>query len=146
MGDRYSNQFRLTGMGDNRYWVGPKEKKPLYADVWGELDYTLFEPLEGHFIYVAPRGFRILERQSIADLRLEKTLPLGSRRMALSLDVFNLFRCEAKTEVNGLLNHSAYHWRFGVEEWEGVPANERHEATLDRVRPQTLRLGAILYF
>jgi hypothetical protein len=133
-------------MGDNRYWVGPKQKKPPNLDVWGELDYTLFEPLEGHFIYVAPRGFRILERQSIADLRLEKTLPLGSRRMAVSLDVFNLLRCEAKTEVNGLLNHSAHHWRFGVEEWGDVPANERHEATLDRVRPQTVRLGAIVYF
>jgi len=145
-GDHYSHRFRLTGLGAHRYWVGPKGSRPTNLEVWGELDYSLLEPLEGHFIYVAPRGFRMLERQSIADLRLEKTFLVGGRRLAASVDVFNLLRCEAKTEVNGLLNHSAFYWQLGVDEWGGIPSNERHQATLDRVRPQTVRLGAVVYF
>jgi len=144
-GDHYSLRYRLTAMGANRYWVGPRGYVPEYVKVLGEIDYRLAEPLEGHHVFIGPRGQRELERQSIADLRLEKTFQLRGRTLGASLDVFNLFRCEAKTRVTDLVNHSPYHWRKGQTEWGDIPPNERYGATLERVRPQTIRIGLIAF-
>jgi hypothetical protein len=145
-GDHYSLRYRLTAMGANRYWVGPRGYIPEYLEVIGEIDYTMAAPLEGHHVFIGPRGQRELERQSIADLRMEKTFQLRGHLLAASLDVFNLFRCEAKTRVTDLVNHSPYHWRKDQVEWGGIPPNERYGATLERVRPQTVRIGLMAFF
>jgi hypothetical protein len=146
-GDHYSSRFRLSGMGVNRYWIGPKGSTPQYLPVFGELDYRLVEPLEGHTVFVGQRGLKELERQSITDLRVEKSFRIGGYRMAATLDVFNLFRCEAIAQKNNLVNHSPFDWRLDPEEgWGGVEPNERYGVPLDRVKPQTIRLGLVTYF
>ena len=105
----------LSGMGLSRYWVGPGGPIPQYLEVHGEIDHHLVEALEGHTVFIGPRGQLELERQSI-------------------------------TEKNNMINHSPYNWQVDVEEWGGIPSEERYGATLDRVRPQTVRLGLMAYF
>jgi len=145
-GDHYPLRYRLSGLGVNRYWVGPRGTVPEYLKVVGEIDYQLVKPLEGHNVFIGPRGQLELERQSITDLRLEKTFSVGGRRLAATLDVFNLFRCEAITEKNNMINHSPYHWRRDQAEWGDIPPNQRFGVALDRVRPQTIRLGLMALF
>jgi hypothetical protein len=145
-GDHYLLRYRLSGMGVNRYWVGPKGTVPGHTKVLGEIDYRLVKPLEGHNVIIGPRGQLELERQSITDLRLEKTFRIGGRRLAATLDIFNLFRCEAIAEKNNMINHAPYHWRGDKVEWGDIPPNQRFGVALDRVRPQTIRLGLMAYF
>lgn len=148
-GDHFSLRYRLTAMGVNRYWIGPRPTgtNDAYLQVHGELDYQLLQALEGHMPFVGTRGLKELERQSITDLRFEKAFWLGGRRLAATLDVFNLFRCEAITRRNNLVNHAPFNWRLNLgDDWGGVRENERYGVPLNRVRPQTIRLGIVAYF
>jgi hypothetical protein len=64
------------------------------------VDYQLMWPLEGHDIYVGPRGLPTLRGGSVLDLRLERMFRYRDLQLAGSLDSFNFFSSEAITELN----------------------------------------------
>jgi hypothetical protein len=113
-----------------------------------EVDYKLMAPLEGHFMYLGPRGRPTLERQSILDVRLERMFRWGSRNFSMSLDVFNLFRCESITQLNTLANNGPDYGFSSTQSMFAPPLepNQYYQAPQSRVSPQSVRLGFAAYF
>lgn len=149
-GDHYSPQFRLYGLGFFNYRVNTgamtQSGIPEYSGV--EVDYKLMAPLEGHFVYLGPRGKPVLEGQSILDIRVERMFRARGRDWSISLDVFNLLRNEAITQLNTLANNGP-DYGFGVAQSMFAPAlepNQYYQAPQARVKPQSLRLGLAVYF
>jgi hypothetical protein len=132
-GDRYSRRFRISAVDEGG---GPRF-----------LDPQLIEALEGHMIFIGPRGRWWLERQSVADMSLEKSFSIGRRLVSATVDIFNLFRCEAVTERNGLVNHRPIYWNSNLgDKWNGVLTKDRFGSILARVAPQTVRVGVTVHF
>ncbi len=156
-GDHYSPRFRLSGMGFYRYRanagaltrVGGFGVARSPGDI---LDYKFFWPMEGHNIFVGPRGEPQLERRANVDLRLERRFELREVDLALSLDLFNVFGVAAPEELNTMVNHGKNYYYFMEQQYVPgtgvyrIPANQFYQAVLDRVPPRTLRLGVIAYF
>ena len=137
-GDRYSARFRLSALDVVGYRTGWS---------WEILDPLLLEGQEGHLAFIGRRGHRRLERQATTNVSLEKSFNLGGWLMSATVDVFNLFRCEAVTEKNGLTNHQAVYWYPHLgDTWAGVRTKDRYGSVLARVPPQTVRLGMVVYF
>jgi len=132
-GDRYSRYFRISAVDEGG---GPRS-----------LDPQLIESLEGHMILIGPRGYWRLERQATTNLSLEKSFNFGGRVVSATMDVFNLFRCEAVTEKNALVNHKPVYWTSNLGyKWAGIYTKDRLGSVLSRVPPQTVRLGVVVYF
>jgi len=149
-GDHYSPQWRLYGLGFFHYKVGTgallKGGMPQYPGQ--EVDFQLLWPLEGHDIFVGPRGKPVLERRNILDLRLERGFLLRGRELSVSLDAFNVFRNEAITKLNTMVNNGPdYGYRTSYSIFSpGIAPNQYYEAPQERVPPRSLRLGMTWYF
>jgi hypothetical protein len=149
-GDHYSPRFRLFGFGSFRYFVGTGG---LVAggdtEFQGEeVDYKLMWPLEGHYVFVGPRGRPTVDSQSLLDLRLERIFDVRGRSLAVSLDVFNIWSSEAITSVNTIVNNGP-DYGFGKKYsmfGPGIEPNQFYQAVQERVRPRTIRLGVAWYF
>jgi hypothetical protein len=68
--------------------------------------------------------------------------------LSVSLDVFNLLRNEAITELNTMVNNGPDYgfkktYSLFVPE---IDPNTYYQAPLERVPPQTFRLGVAVYF
>ncbi len=149
-GDHYSPRFRLYGIGFFRYFVGTGALTSGGGTVFEgeEVDYKLMWPLEGHYVFVGPRGSPTMDRQSLLDLRLERTFDFRGREMAVSLDVFNIWSSEAVTSLNTIVNNGP-DYGFSTSYSLFVPniePNQFYQAVQERVRPRTVRLGAAWYF
>jgi hypothetical protein len=149
-GDHYSPRFRLYGLGSFRYFIGTGALTPGGGTEFEgeELDYKFMWPLEGHYVFVGPRGRPTMERQSILDVRLERFFNVRGHQLAASLDVFNIWGSEAVTSLNTIVNngpdygYSQYQSMFG----SGIQPNQFYQAVQERVRPRTIRVGATWYF
>jgi hypothetical protein len=149
-GDHYSPRFRLYGFGSFRYFVGTGALTAGGETEFEgeEVDYKLMWPLEGHHIFVGPRGRPTVERQSLLDLRLERIFNVQGQNLAVSLDVFNIWASEAVTSVNTVVNNGP-DYGFGKNYsmfGPGIEPNQFYQAVQERVRPRTVRLGAAWYF
>lgn len=149
-GDHYSPRFRLYGIGFFRYFVGTGALKAGGETEFRgeEIDYKLLWPLEGHYVFVGPRGRPTMERQSMLDIRLERLFRVRGYDLAVSLDVFNLWGSEAVTSLNTIVNNGP---NYGYSTSQsmftpGIEPNQYYEAVQERVRPRTFRLGAAWYF
>ena len=149
-GDHYSPRFRLYGLGFFTYRLntGGMTQSGIPERPGDELDYKLMAPLEGHFVYLGPRGRPHMERQSVLDLRMEKMFTFRGMDWALSLDVFNVFREEAIIRLNTIANNGP---DYGYSESQSMfaPAlepNQYYLAPQERVSPQTVRIGLAAYF
>ncbi|MGH7475923.1 MAG: TonB-dependent receptor [Longimicrobiales bacterium] len=129
-GDHFSPRFTISSIGLNRYQIhrGP------------ELDYQFFWPLEGHNVFVGPRGLPTLRRRAILDLHLEREVPGFFENVVVSFDLFNVANSDAITRVNTSVNEGRNYFDF-LPPVPGVDRNEYYRAVLERVRPRTLRLG-----
>jgi len=138
-GDHYSPRFRLYGLGFFNYRIntGAMTQSAIPEYRGNDLDYALMGPLEGHYIYLGPRGRPTLERQSILDVRLERMFRAGGRDWSISLDVFNLLRSEAITQLNTIPNNGP-DYGFGASQSMFAPpleSNQYYQAPQGRVHP-----------
>lgn len=149
-GDHYSPQFRLYGLGFFRYKVetgalmpGGQAEKP-----GKEIDYKLLWPLEGHDVYIGPRGLPELPERFSLDLRVERTFELRDRTMSVSLDLFNAMRSRAVTRLNTMVNNGPdYGFRNSQSMFgPGIAPNQYYKAIEERVPPRSLRLGLSFWF
>lgn len=153
-GDHYSPRFRLSGLGFYRYKVGAgaSGQRGVPALPGEEIPYSLITGLEGHYVFVGPRGQPQLRRRANLDLRLERMMNVGATRLGVSLDVFNVFGFETIQEVNTMVNNGRdyYSWAGGSGVFGGdgprVAPNQYYGAVLERVPPRVLRLGVRSYF
>jgi len=149
-GDHYSPQFRLYGLGAFYYRVGtgPLKLNGLPTYPGQEVDYALLYPLEGHEIFVGERGLRILHGHSSFDVRAEKLFDYGDHQLAVSVDIFNLFRNRGVTKLNTAVNNGP---DYGYPPNPNplaprIAPNQYFQAPQERVPPRLLRLGAAFYF
>lgn len=149
-GDHYSPQFQLAGLGFFHFRVGTGplglNGLPMYPGQ--ELDYALMYPLQGHEVFVGPRGLPKLTSRSNLDVRVERLFEYGGRELSVSIDIFNLFRNRSITKLNTEVNNGPdYGFRntqslFGT----GIAPNQYFQAPQERVAPRALRLGVAWYF
>ena len=149
-GDHYSPQWRLYGLGFFSYKVGTGPLMPGgQAQFPGqEVDYALMGSLEGHDVFVGPRGKPVLEGRNVLDLRLERVFRVWGRDLSATLDAFNVFRNEAITRLNTMVNNGPdYGYRTSQSLFApGIAPNQYYEAPQERVSPRFLRLGGVWYF
>ena len=108
----------------------------------------LLYPLEGHDIYVGPRGKWTLERRNVLDLRLERMFRYRGKELSVSLDMFNVLRNEAITKLNTMVNNGPdYGYRTSYSMFSpGIAPNQYYEAPQERVVPRSVRVGVAAYF
>lgn len=149
-GDHYSPRFQLYGLGFFRYKVDTGALlKGLRTERPGqELDYMLLWPLEGHEVFVGPRGRPTLPGQSILDLRAERMFVWRGRDLSISADVFNVLGSRSITELNTMVNNGPdYGFPVSYSLFSpGIAPNQYYQAPQRRVAPRTLRLGVAAYF
>ncbi len=149
-GDHYSPQWRLYGLGFFTYRVGTGALRQdgLTERQGEEIDYQLLSPMEGHNVFVGPRGHWTMERRSNLDIRLERMFRYRGRDLAVSLDVFNVLRSEAITQLNTMVNNGPdYGFRTSYSLFSsGILPNQYYKAAQDRVAPRSFRLGVSAYF
>jgi hypothetical protein len=149
-GDHYSPRFRLYGLGFFTYRVntGAMTATGIPERHGDELDYRLLWPMEGHNIFVGPRGRPTLEARNFLDLRLERMFSFGGHELAVSLDWFNIFRSEAITRLNTMVNNGP-DYGFGQSYSlfsSGISPNQYYKAAQERVAPTRVRLGLAFLF
>jgi len=150
-GDHYSPRFRLSGLGSSVYRVGtgassgpPRWTTSSQGQV---LDYAFFWPLEGHWIYVGPRGAPQFRRRANLDLRVDRMFFVRGYDLALSVDLFNLTDEQSITRLNTMVNNGSLAWQQRQTTMFGrVPSNQYYQAPQERVPPRSLRLGLTVYF
>jgi hypothetical protein len=148
-GDHYSPQFELAGLGFFHFKVGTgalkadgQPEKP-----GEELDYALLYPLQGHDVFVGPRGLPKLTSRSNLDVRVERMFDYGGRELSVSVDVFNLFRNRSITSLNTRVNNGPdYGFRTTQSLFAGIAPNQYFKAPQERVAPRAVRLGVSWYF
>jgi hypothetical protein len=136
-GDHFSPQFTITRAGGYRYRThyGNRDLHPAFA-----------EHLEGHRIYLGPRGRPQYEARGLVDIRLERSMTLFDRsNWHVTLEMFNIVNMATITRVNTSANRGRNYYHFLGPNRDGilhsVDPNEYYKAVLERVPPRTLRLG-----
>ncbi len=149
-GDHYSPQFQLAGLGFFHFRVGTGALKlnGLPEHTGQELDYALMYPLQGHEVFVGPRGLPKLTSRSNLDVRVERMFDYGGRELSVSVDIFNLFRNRSITKLNTEVNNGPdYGFRNTQSLFStGIAPNQYFRAPQERVAPRALRLGVSWYF
>ena len=152
-GDHYSPQYRVSGLGFDRFRLntGAMVRGPNGVTTTSpgeELDYKFVYPLEGHDIFVGPRGLQKLPARANLDLRAEHPFHVQGTEVAVSLEIFNLLGDEAITSLQTMVNNGPDHWAHLREFMPNntIAVNEYYRAPQERVRPRSLRLGLAFYF
>ena len=159
-GDHYSPRFRISAMGYHDYkanaGVSPIReidyRRPP-AEPGLEPDYFfhgILTPLEGHYMFVGPRGQPRHDTRARFDVRLDRPFRMGDLALRVSMDLFNIFGRDTPTAVNTLVNNGR-NYTYDVERttglpWSGIDPAEYYRAIQDRVMPRTLRLGMTVEF
>jgi hypothetical protein len=141
-GDHYSPQFRLTSLG---IWTYRADSGALMSG-GKALDYRLFYPLEGEYMFVGPRGLPQLEARSNVDLHLERPFDLGGRSLSVALDAFNVLGEKSVTQLNTMVNNGMDYWPDLAKPWNSTPSDQYFEAVWQRVQPRILRFSLTAYF
>jgi hypothetical protein len=139
-GDHWAPYFTMSGSGAYTYEVY-NTRQPI--------DAAFFYSLEGHRLFVGPRGLQQHERRAQFDLRLERVFEIGRRSWTVTLDIFNIINSTSVTDVNRSVNRGQNFYP-GTPQFEGffriIEPNEFYRAVRERVPPRTLRLGTSFYF
>src|SRR5690606_2763755 len=138
-GDHWAPYFTISGSGAYRYQT---------FDGRETLDPAWFYSLEGHRLFVGPRGLQQHQRRAQFDLRLERAFDIGQRSWTVTLDIFNLINSTSITDVNRSVNRGQNYYP-GTPQYDGfvvIEPNEFYRAVRARVPPRTLRLGTVFYF
>jgi len=152
-GDHYSPQFRLSGQGTYQYRVGTGAlvRGPSgfgFTSSPGQiLDHRFFGPLEGHWIFVGPRGTPQVRRRANLDFRVDRMLHLRGYDLAFAVDLFNVTDEQSITRLNTMVNNGPSFWQERQTSTFGrTPSNQYYQAPQERVPPRSLRLGLTVYF
>ncbi len=159
-GDHFSPQFRVSGQGFYTYRVNAGASLPPQGNFGappGEVPqngeplwYGMLPGLEGHYMFVGPRGLPQLQNRANFDIRLDRDFEVGDMLVGVSLAMFNVFGRDTPTEVNTMVNNGRNFYYFlgpsGGLPGAATPANQFYKAVLDRVSPRTLRLGMTVEF
>jgi hypothetical protein len=149
-GDHYSPRFRLYGLGSFRYKVNTGVMTPtgIPEKPGEELDFRLMWPLEGHDIFIGPRGLPTLTRRNNLDLRLERVFRFQDYEMSVSLDWFNVLQSDAVVSLNTMVNNGPDYGfnSSGSIFGPGVSPNQYYQAPQERVAPTALRFGLAVFF
>jgi hypothetical protein len=82
------------------------------------------------------------------DLRLERLFRFRGQTLAVSMDVFNVLRNEAITELNTMVNNGP-NYGFRQDPNSDIPSilpNQYYQAPQQRTEPRTIRIGVAMYF
>ncbi|MCG6988212.1 MAG: TonB-dependent receptor [Gemmatimonadetes bacterium] len=141
-GDHYSPQFRVTSLG---IWTYRANSGALLSG--GQpLDYRLFYPLEGEYMFVGPRGLPQLEARSNVDLHLERLFDLRGERLSVALDAFNVLGEKSVTQLNTMVNNGQDYYPDLAKPWTGVTSDQYYMSVLQRVQPRILRFSLTVFF
>jgi hypothetical protein len=138
-GDHWAPYFTISGNGNFSYQI---------FDTRQPLDAAFFYTLEGHRVFVGPRGLQQHNRRAQFDLRLERAFDFGQRSWTVTFDVFNIINSTSVTDVNRSVNRGQNFYP-GFDQFEGfriIEPGEFYRAVRARVPPRTLRLGTVFYF
>lgn len=157
-GDHYSPRFRISA--DRKYYGyrtnGFAAREDCYRrgqqcapGQWGDaLPQSFIVPLEGHHVFIGPRGAPQMRQRAIFDVSLERVLQLAGLDIGVSLDLFNVLGVAEVTRIQEMVNYGQNYLGGAIAEnddWP-IPVNAYYQAPLERVRPRTLRLGLTAYF
>jgi hypothetical protein len=158
-GDHFSPRFRLSGQGFYSYRAnaGAIENPNQYCRFGGyvvicdNVDWRLLGDVEGHDVFIGPRGQPTLHSRANFDLRLNRDFDVAGTLVAVSLDLFNVFGRDTPTEVNAMANYGRNYYYFLEDQsliipGSAIPANKYYKAVLDRMPARRLRLGATVHF
>lgn len=152
-GDHYAPQYRVSGLGFYRFRINTGAMV-LGPDGIGttspgeELDFQFVYPLEGHDIFIGPRGLWKLPARANLDLRAEHPFTLHGVEVAVSLELFNALGDDGITALQTMVNNGPDYWAHLREFMPGnrIAANEYYKAPQERVPPRSLRLGLVVHF
>ncbi len=157
-GDHYSPRFRVSGQGYHQYRANvgvtvPSEVRnytPPPPDRGDYFFHGILKGLDGHYMFVGPRGRPQYHSRAQFDIRLDRAFEMAGTSVRVSMDLFNIFGRDTPTDVTTLVNNGR-NFTYGVERtsglpWSGVDPNQYYKAVLDRVAPRTLRLGMTVEF
>ena len=156
-GDRYSPQFRLSGLynvylykanAEAYYYCNPQYKQcPNFGG--DPLPLRFLAALEGNDVFIGPRGAPRMPGRTNLDLRLERLFELKRFDLGVALDLFNAAGGRQVTQVQTMVNHGerGYYFFDDIDtpfrrEWAGT----WYDSPLARVSPRMLRLGMTAYF
>lgn len=153
-GDHYAPYFTITTTGAYQFEIfgGPPTGTFNPSPQMLPIDAGWLEDLEGHRIFVGPRGLKQHHRRAQFDLRLEREIVWDGRGLTLSLDIFNIVNSAIVTDVNRSVNRGQ---NFIRPDGDGPPMEgtfriidpaEFYKAVRGRVPPRTVRLGASVTF
>jgi hypothetical protein len=136
-GDHFSPYFTISGLGGYSYRTHYQRRS-----IWPGLT----EHLEGHRVFLGPRGRPSHTARGLLDMRLERSLTLFSRsNWHVTMEMFNIVNMATITEVNASANHGRNYYHFLGPNREGllrvVDENQYYKAVLGRVPPRTIRLS-----
>lgn len=156
-GDHFSPQFRISGQ---RSLYGYRANAGPYipcspssgctdTSAGVALPLKFFSALEGHDVFVGPRGEPKMPGRANLDLRLERLFELGRFDLGVTVDLFNVTGSKQVTEVQTMVNHGERFYYFFSDvdtPFRRAWAGTWHKAPLARVSPRVLRLGMTAYF
>lgn len=158
-GDHYSPRFRLTSLGIFTYRVdtgtltGPVTgnpqggyRPPPITSAGKELDYRLFEPVEGNYVFVGPRGYPTMDARSNVDLHLERIFDVAGWDISMAMDAFNVLGDKAITDLNTMVNNGMDYYPNLEKRWDSTPSDQYFGAVLKRVQPRILRFSVTWWF
>ncbi len=159
-GDHYAPRFRLSSQGYYTYRIntnaprnGSYRPGQEPSSTAGQtVDYNMFGPLEGQYVFIGPRGKPQMDTRSNLDLRIDRTFDWTDYQVAVSLDVFNVLGASPITELNTMVNNGPDYYGFlgsGGGSFPNnlrSPANQFYQAPLERAPGRTLRLGMEVTF
>jgi hypothetical protein len=141
-GDHFAPHFTITNQEVYHYRTYYNRQQ-----LWT----SLLQDLEGHRMFVGPRGTPQYESRGMLDLRLERALPIRNQgNWLMTVEVFNLVNMSTVTRVNTSANRGRnYYYFLGPSRdsvFRAVDENEYYKAVLERVPPRTLRIGTTVRF
>lgn len=142
-GDHFSPHFTFLQQGGYAYSTHYRNRT---------VSPYLLQDLEGHRVFIGPRGRPRYEARGMLDLRFERPIPLGGNREAqVTFELFNLMNMSTVTGVNTSVNRGRNFLYFlgpgqGSLFGGGADPNEYYKAVLERVPPRTIRLGTSVRF
>jgi hypothetical protein len=154
-GDHFAPVMTLSGQGFYNYrlhYVPPF--RPGLPQPGGNLPIMsgLLKDLEGHRVFIGPRGLQQYQARALVDLRLEHQLPIRGRGdWLLTLEMFNVLNAATPTRFNTSVNRGRNFYYFLEPDsfdtlFRSVDPNEYYRSILGRVPSRTLRVGTSVRF
>jgi carboxypeptidase family protein/TonB-dependent receptor-like protein len=132
-GDRVTPTLQISGLLSEYALVVPNPSDPTAPDTV-PLHPFLLRSINGHRLFVQPRGTYRYEARTSLDLHLERGFPVGRTELVMALDGFNVLGDRSVAEIQTAVDAAAGF--FGSD----------YGRVRSRVPPRTLRLGVGVKF